>query len=627
MSELGNLVRLLSGEAFPGIGRATASRLVEAHGERLYEVLERADEQALTAVLTKRKAAVVLSGWRVVKAQREVARWLDSHGIDPSLGETVFRVWQGRTIEKLEQNPYRLLAFMGWKPVDKIAAGLGIPCDHPVRLVAAAEAASYFWIDEKGSTWISSEVLAQEIENRLVQRGNRETDWRALAKEAITQAEKTGALIRVGEGYQIPGAYYTEREIENWLSKRLAEPPSCEGLSGALRGAQEESHVQLTTEQQKAAMNALESRVSLFYGGAGVGKTTVVRAICEIAETYGKRPVLLALAAKAVRKLATSTGRQAMTLARAFYQSQPSDFLNTLVVIDEFSMVDLIDFRRLMRKLPENAHLVLCGDAAQLPSIGPGRLLHTFIRSGLIPAQELTVTHRQAAETGIPDKLQSIRHGVWPELPAFDWGSPGEEGVFLLECEGKDQRTVQASVARLLDLYEGEAQVISPLSRYGLGCRALNAYIHRHLTGDASYTKGAPVVFTANKRLASGDDVVNGLQGVVHRVLSAEPRFEGQPYLEVVTDDGLITVSLAEAEAWLELAYALTVHRAQGSDWETVIAVLPPSRLLERAMVYTALSRCKRRCIVVATDAAKLHEAVSRLPSYEQRQDALLSVA
>ncbi|PWG64121.1 AAA family ATPase [Spiribacter halobius] len=625
MSENGNLARLLSGNAFPGVGRATVSRLIDTHGDELYEILERQDVGALLRTVGARKADVIVQGWSIVRARREVARWLDKQGIDPGLGGSVYKAWPTETIERLEENPYRLLALMGWKAVDRLAKGLGIAWDHPVRLVGAAEAACYAWIDDRGSTWVPRIALEQDAAALLSGARDARAGSQTLARQAIEYAVETRALISVRDGYQVPGAYFAERLVERWLRERVDNAPSNDALREALRAAERRKEVELTPEQKEAAMNALRSRVSVFYGGAGVGKTTVVSSICEMAEARGKLPVLLALAAKAVRKLALSTGRESMTLARALYQRSSEDFRNTVVVIDEFSMVDLLGFRQLIKKLPEDAHLVLCGDAAQLPSIGPGRLLYSFIHAGSLPTQELTVTHRQAAETGIPEKLQSIRDGVWPNVPAFDWGAPEADGVYMLHCERKDDRTIRSIIARLLDVYEGEAQVISPLARYALGAKALNAHIHHHLTGGSEYTRGAPVVFTANQTLDSGQEVVNGLQGTIRRMLVAEPRLGSTPYLEVATDEDVLTVSLAEAETCLELAYALTVHRAQGSDWETVIAVLPPSRLLERAMVYTALSRCKRRCVVVVPKAGALRDAVAREPSYEQRTDGLFT--
>lgn len=624
MSEQANLLRMLASDHFRGIGERTAKKLVDHFGVGLYDVLDREDKKALTGVLSPSKLESVLQGWRIVSDQKELVRWLDDQGIDSKIGVTIYRVWGKDSIGKLASNPYRLLAFLSWDAVDRLAKALGVAADHPVRLVGAAEAAGYAWINKHGSTWVGREALLGDISSLLSTRTQR-FHFGKLAGEAIAKAVETGALIEVGEGYQVPGAYYIEREIEEWVRQRLDVEASPERMPEMPISSSEGKNIHLTSEQRMAVLNALQSRLSVFHGGAGVGKTTVVRTICDLVEQRGKHPVLLAIAAKAVRKLSAATGREAMTLARAFFHLHPWNLENVVVVIDEASMVDILDFRRLIRKLPSSAHLVLCGDAAQLPSIGPGKLLHSLIQSGTVPVQELTVTHRQAAATGIPAKLREVRAGRVPTLPRYDWENPCAEGLFDLGCAGKDPRPIQRLVARLVAVYKGEAQVITPFSsdRYALGCQALNAHIHQHITGQDNYTEGTPVVFTANQRLAAGVEIVNGLQGVVRRVVIERPKHGDELHLEVEVAGTVTPLRFAETEAWLEFAYALTVHRAQGSDWQTVIAVLPPSQLLERSMVYTALSRCKRRCILLAPDPVALAEAVAAPPIYERRQDRL----
>jgi len=622
MSEHANLLRLLSSEAFPGIGKATVERLNRHFGNQLYEVLDQGNKKVLAGVLTKNKVDALLNGWSFTLSERAVAQWLDRYGIDPSLGASIQKAWGRGVVEKLSENPYRLLLFMGWQTVDDLAEKLGISADHPVRLVGAAEASAYAALDDHGSTWMSHEELVQALVDLLVSRTGQDKAT-LLACNAIEIALETNALLQAGDGYQVPGAWFGEREIEAWVRRRLTIPTAYLDDHDVLNIAQADQNITLTYEQRIAARNALQKRVSVFYGGAGVRKTSVVTAICALAERQGKRPILLALAAKAVRKLANQTGREAMTLARAQHKMTGADFENAVVVVDEFSMVDLIGFLSLIRKLPETSHLVLCGDVAQLPSIGPGRLLFKFINSSFIPSQELTVTHRQAAQTGIPEKLSEIREGRVPNMQEFDWRNPYAEGVFMLGCEGKDVRALKRLITKLLNAFKGDAQVISPLARFSLGCRALNDYIHRYITGSEEYVTGTPVVFTANKKLASGGEVVNGLQGVVKSVLQPQRRFRSDPYLEVETDDGVFIVELSESESWLEKAYALTVHRAQGSDWDTVIVILPTSKLLERSMIYTALSRSKHRCIMLAPDLAVVERAVARPPAYLERRDWL----
>lgn len=194
------------------------------------------------------------------------------------------------------------------------------------------------------------------------------------------------------------------------------------------------------------------------------------------------------------------------------------------------------------------------------------------------------------------------------------------EGIFLVPC---DWKTLPPLVTRLYDRFEGEAQIISPLAESTVGVKALNRKIHQHVAGTWELRPNTPVVFTANTALSSGMKVVNGLQGHVKAVINANPRHPDIAYVDVEAENERIVCSLRDVESFLELSYALTVHRAQGSDWETIIAVLPPSRLLERAMVYTALSRCKQRCIVLAPDLRELGKAVANPPSYETRKDRL----
>lgn len=622
MSSNQNLVEMLSGEEFPGIGRRTAERLAGRFGQRLYDLLDNGSHSKLDEVVTQNKKAALVAGWPLVREKRKVVRWMDERGLEPKLADTVFEVWGVESIRKLAENPYRLLFALPWERVDGIAAQMGVSAHNDARLVGAAEAASYQLLDS-GSTWVADATLHALTKQLIQKRGQDEIDAEGLAVRGVGKALETGALIRVGDGYQVPGAFHAEREIESWIANRLNGARCPKGDGSAVEDALSGLGRALTVEQRVAVRNSAEKRLSIFYGGAGVGKTTVVKSVCEVSEELGRRPVLLALAAKAVRKLAQSTGRNAMTLARALNVLDVRDFENTTVVIDEFSMVSLLEFRRLLLKLPENAHLILCGDAAQLPSIGPGRLLHSLIRSDVVPCQELTITHRQAEDTGIPEVLKEIRNGKMPELPRFDFGRPMAEGIYGVDCTGKSTAGLKGTVTRLLDLFGGHAQVLSPLARYSLGCHAINAHIHRGTKRTREIVPGTPVVFTANVTLADGEAVVNGLQGVVTAIIDDNPRGVLDRHLEVSTDVGALTTRLGETEAYMDFAYALTVHRAQGSDWDTVIAVLPSSRLLERSTIYTALSRCKARCLVLAPDWRALAEAVAAPPTYDVRADYL----
>lgn len=621
-----NFLNALSGGAFPGIGQATAAKVIRLFGDRLSDVLDRADISALLELLTEKKARALLRGWVLHREKLTVAQWLDEHGVGAEVGALAWKVWGQASVEKLSSNPYRLLAFCSWSKVDGLAARLGVAVDSPVRLVAAVEQAAYEALDS-GGTCCTRNALAESVAELLSKGKAVPGDFFTLALAAIDLAVETGAIIFWEEGYQVPGAFFSERDIEAWLLRRqLANATTVTDVTRWVTAFQEGQGVILSDEQIVVIKNALDAPVSVFFGGAGVGKTFTVKAVCDAAEALiGKPPVLLALAAKAVRRLTEATGREATTLARCLHRMQTSSLEGRMVIIDEASMVDLLTFRNLVRKLPDTSNLVLLGDPGQLPPIGAGNVLHDFLRSGVVPLQELTQVHRQKAESGLPAFLGKVRRGEWPELPPFDWLDPLRLGLSILRVS---EHQVHRVCERLMTVLGDDTQFISPQVQGRNGTRSLNTILQRAVLNQDEWVVGTQVIFTKNERLSSGDEVVNGQMGRIQQWCARRPRSEFAPWLRVSTDQGLVTVTLGEAKHGLELAWAISVHKAQGSDWETVVAVLPPHQiLLDRSMVYTALSRCKSRCICVVPDVAAVKTAVEQSPSHERRRTGLFRYA
>ncbi len=619
-----NLSQLLSSSEFQGIGQVTADRLVDKFGEKLYDILAAKDIPLLAEVTTAAKAESLVNGWQRVEEREAVTRWLDQHKIPSSLARTVHRIWGKGSIEKLEKNPYRLLALDSWKRVDALAAKLGVGLEEPIRLIGIVEQSLYSLMDRTGSTIFTREDLVSEGIKYFPRRKNKTGNRLASTKVfwGIQLAQETNAVVAVGDSFQVPGAHFAEANVESWLLERCKVTSVIADFFGWVTQFQRKERVELADEQKDAVENALKHRVSIFHGGAGVGKTFVIRAISRLAEAQGKNPILLALAAKAARKISATTGRCAYTLARALYNFKRNDFKQSVVVIDEFSMVGLIEFRSLVKRLPPCAHLVLCGDPAQLPSIGPGRLLYSFINSQTLPTVELTTVHRQAEASGIPQFLNLIRKGEIPdELEFYDPSNPQKEGVLFLESGMED--LVDVSIAIYNQFRQGEVQIITPLSDTSVGAKAINQRIQKQDFGTEELEIGVPIVFTKNTVLDSGARVVNGQQGIVAEIVNRSPRCPDLAYISIESNDERLICTLREAESYIEPAYALTVHRGQGSDWATVVAVLPPCRLLERSMVYTALSRCKKRCVVIMPNIGVIEEAIRAKPTYETRRDNL----
>ncbi len=599
---------ILAGPLFQGIGASTA-RTLEAHfGDELSAILDKQDARVLSRIITKKKAESVLRGWRSYAVKRDLMDWLNAQGIDQDIGEIAYRVWGHETLGRLRANPYRLLSFLDWREVDRFALKLGVDSRAGCRLVACVEAAAYDVLEHSQATWVLASALRNKVSSMLACSEDEATS-------ALAQAIVDGVLIEVDGGYQVPGAYYAERFIEDWISKRQSSTEvEEEWLSQFAYG--------LSDEQCAALLNAVRSNVSVFHGAAGTGKTHAIRAICNACIALGERPILLALSARAARRLEVAAGFPSMTLAMALLRLRPSDLSKSIVVVDEFSMVDMIDFRRLLRKLPGDARLVLCGDVAQLPSIGPGRLLHSFVHHGSAPVQHLRRVFRQESPC-IPMALNEIRQGKLPNFPWFDWANPQREGIFVAECAG-DQ--IPKMVSRLHATFT-DVQVISALNKSPLGAKSLNGVLHRSTTKGAAPVTGTPVVFTKNAVLQSGHEIINGLQGVVTGVRAANPCRPLTPYLCINTDIGEVECTRAEWDSFLEFGYVLTIHRAQGAEWDTVIAVLPKCRLLERAMVYTALSRCRTRCIVITDDYEAISHSVRSKSIHESRDDRLFQLS
>jgi exodeoxyribonuclease V alpha subunit len=595
-------------------------------GDALTEVLDRADRKSLRTVVSDQKVEVLLAAWGERREQQVLAQWLTDRAIDSTIAQHIYDIWGSDAIDKLTLNPYRLMAFCSWKTAETLAKKLGVSGSAPARLVAAVEHCAHQALD-RGDTVFTPTELRRALLSLLSRIQAAPDPISDLVNHAISLASETGALIKKGENYQIPGAYFAERDIESWINTRQRNyDGSVWDQKSWFDDDREKLETSLTAEQSRAVITALTAPISAIVGGAGVGKTHTLKALCDASEKmFGKSPVLLALAAKAARRMAQATGRPAMTMASCIYRNNAKELSGKIIVIDEFSMVDLLSFRSLLSKLDDSNQVVVVGDLAQLPSIGAGNLLQDLVRSQVIPVSHLTQVLRQTSDSGIPAILDSVREGIWPHLADFDWTAPEKPGVTLIQAS---EHQIPRLCQKLHSAFNGDLQILSPLVKGKLGTNALNRSLHHSIFGTDEWLPGTSVVFTKNQTLSSGVRILNGLTGQVAQKLIKHTRSKLVPWLLIDTELGAITVTLDEAENYLELAWGLSVHKAQGSAWNTVVVVLPPHLfLMERSMIYTALSRCKERCICLVPDIDALQKAVSGAPAFEFRRTGLFEQA
>jgi exodeoxyribonuclease V alpha subunit len=348
---------------------------------------------------------------------------------------------------------------------------------------------------------------------------------------------------------------------------------------------------------------ALLRRCSLMTGGAGVGKTSCLRAVVDAARHFGLHIWQLALAGRAAQRMSEATGAPAQTIASwlaAAADGKAETGTKVLVIVDEASMLDLPTTYRLLFHMHPSARLLLVGDVAQLPPIGFGLVLHRLALGTTVPRTELTLILRSTEATGIPAVSRAVRDGILPDLPAY---VPGLEGCSFLEADPDD---VVRAIRRVRDDLQGvEVQVVGSVYAGTAGIDAVNATFHAaNAIGKPSlgrFAPGDPVIWTANDRVRG---LWNGSMGTVTDIRAGK--------LCLVLDGRQVEIGADDLDR-LDLAYAVSTHKAQGSQFDTVVVPAVRSRLLDRTLLYTALTRGVRRVVVVGCRTT-LERAVLRPP-------------
>ncbi len=626
------IVHVLASARFEGVGEATARRLWEHHGEALYHILEEGDEQAITTVTGgdpkgRRQAEAIVRGWKGLLLEMNVVAWLERHAVEPALAVKVVGCYGDDAAQAIEEDPFRLLVFgAGWNEVDGIAQGLGLGVDDPRRLCAAVEHCARLRFSTRGDTWLVAEELEVHL-GRLVEARRVGT--------AIACASDLHAIAAVKGGWQAAGPAALEEYVAREIVRRSPALPTtfagetAAGGSGVPQADQEyRSHalddwevsaaMRLTPRQREAVRVALTADVAVVTGGAGTGKTAVLAAIAALAERAGETVLPIALSGRAALRITEATGRQARTIA-GFLQIHERGRevlpIRALVIVDEASMVDLTLLYRILAVLDDRGRLLLVGDPAQLPPIGPGLTLHALVCDPSIPRIHLTDIVRQAAETGIPAAGNAIREGAVPEAIT---GTAFAPGLAFVECAPSDVAETAIAIAAAEG---GRVQMIAATKGTddtGSGTRRLNALCHDRRTAPGPllhgrFHVGEPVIWTENDHdigLMNGElGVVRGPSGGAREGLDVD--FAGR------------RVDLPPSKLrHLELAYAITVHKAQGSAFDSVVMPIVANPLLDRTLIYTGLTRAKRRIVFVG-DRKAFVSAVVAEPSSSRRRSAL----
>ncbi len=624
------LIKYLSSGAIKGVGPSLAADIVARFGEKTLDILDRRPERLRQVPgIGPARLRAIREAWREHEQHRRLLLFLFQHGLGVALSRKIIERYGARAIEVVERDPYRLamdISGIGFGIADRIARSEGVAPDDPMRLQAGLLHCLERAIAE-GHFYLPLPVLLSQAQDLTGM--NEEQLLGALG--LLLAAGK--AVLALGEGDLIcvyrADMEQEEREVAQRLQALTGAGPQSLPHAGHLERwlADQESFtgIELTAEQRAAVLTALHHPLCVITGGTGTGKTTIVRFLAHVGVQGGRRLALCAPTGRAAQRLEQVTGHSASTIHRLLsYDPYKHGFRHGVgnpleadwVIVDEASMLEVPLANCLLRALPPGAGLLLVGDADQLPSVGPGAFLGDLVASGAVPVVRLEHIHRQAAGSLIVQNAHRINRGEPPRFPTPQNWQPGEDCVFV---EKEDQAEVAERVVHLVSggltrmgFSSESIQVISSLHRGAIGVQELNRRLQAAVNppdahkpelprGDTCFRLGDRVLQTVNDY----DRMV--FNGDIGRIVAVDP--EGGA-LSVLFGENRVMYPRSDLEQ-LELAYALTVHKSQGSEFPAVVLVVHSSHyiMLHRNLLYTGVTRARQMLCVVG-DHKGLHKAL-----------------
>ncbi len=622
----------LAGGSVKGIGPATASLLVHRFGDKTLEILENAPEElAKIKGIGPAKAEQICRSFRKQTGVRRLMEFVCSFGLRPVLAMRMYKYYGDEALDVLRENPYIVTASHiggSFGEADHLAQEMGMDEHSPARIQAAVR----FELRHNcsnGHCFIPREKLAASTAQLI---GVEESD----AEEQIRQLSEQG-LIVCEDIAKVHACYLPELyEAETDAAQRLAHMSLQRfdehvDLNALLRRIEERQKIHYAQNQREILKLALEHQLVVLTGGPGTGKTTALRAIIEMFDQIGLKTLLAAPTGRAAKRMTELSGRESSTVHRLLEAKFAEDGARVIfgrdenepldcgaVILDECSMVDILLLDSLLRAMPADARLVLVGDADQLPSVGPGNVFSAIIRSEVVPKVCLTEIFRQNEGSRIVRNAHMINRGEHPDLSE-------NSGDFFrlkrLQAAGTVETVTELVSKRLpekMHIPSGDIQVLSPTRKGELGTAALNKRLQEVLNppdkkkrekafGDATFREGDRVMQIRNNyditwRNTANTAVGSGIyNGDIGRILQIDP--DGETL--TVDFDGRIAEYSFDTLNELEHAWAMTVHKAQGSEYRAVILALSNSSpmLLTRDLLYTAVTRARELLILVGDDA------------------------
>ena len=654
-SSLEGIEKYLGSGLVKGIGPHYARKIVAVFGERALKIIDESPSfLGEIKGIGPQRIQRIRESWRQQKAVRDIMVFLQSHGIGTARAVRIYKTYGDRAVELVRGNPYRLandIWGVGFKTADDLAQRLGIDRESPLRAQAALRFVLQ-QLSQEGHCGYPEEEVVKRTEDltgiadavirgavaTLAGRVGQTPDMRDTDGGSAALAGERSELVREAVDGQawlfLRRLHAAEFGVARGILALLQgqHPLPALNVNAALGWVEKVMRLELAVSQREAVRQAATQKVLVITGGPGVGKTTIIRGIIEIFLAKDRSVLLAAPTGRAAKRLAESTGREAKTIHRLLEfdhsgpqrdQRRPLDA--DLCIVDETSMVDINLMHHLIKALPQRACLVLVGDVDQLPSVGPGAVLADIIASGAVPVARLTEIFRQAQESGIVQAAHRVNAGELPESAPSSRGlseatPAGLSDFYIIEAE-EPASILDRIITLLRDRIPArfkldpvrDVQVLTPMNRSELGVRNLNQALQQELNPVQdgpqverfgwTYRVGDKVLQTVNNYDKA---VFNGDVGRIRRINEQEHE------LTIDFDGQQVHYDFDELDE-LSLAYALTIHKSQGSEYPAVVMPLHTQHfmLLQRNLLYTGITRGKKLVVLVGPKKA-LRLAVQR---------------
>ena len=622
-----DILKYLSSRTVEGVGPVTAVKLVNRFGADTFEVMENHPEWlADIPGITMKKAAKISASFREQTDLRRVVMFCRDY-LGTGESARVYKSFGAGAVGLIEKNPYILCGEecgIPFEKVDKMAAALGYPSEGEARIVSAFTHVLKYNADINGHTCLPMEKMIAATAAAI-----------SVAEKTVAQALEQAVAERKLYAFHAEDATYVMQNrvalAEDYVARRIErlqrEAPRFSGsdISVLIDKVEAQMGIEYELLQRKAIFSALDGGVMILTGGPGTGKTTVVKAMLSLFESLGQKTVLCAPTGRAAKRMSAATGAEAKTVHRMlemeratgeearFNRNERAPLDENVVIVDEASMIDLYLFEALLRAMRRGSRLILIGDASQLPSVGAGNVLADLIRSERVETVCLTEIFRQSEKSLIVTNAHKINEGQMPILSATS-------GDFFF-VRREDERTIASTVSELIcrrlpktygASIRDRIQVITPSRKGSGGVEILNTTLRESMNPKTSVKKerlhhgvlfreGDRVMQTVNnyeieweKNGLAGMGIFNGDIGVIERIVPAEDKM-------IIRFDDRVADYPFEILEQLDLAYAITVHKSQGSEYPVVIIPVFPCApmLMTRNLLYTAVTRARSMVILV----------------------------